>query len=106
MIHVYEYDGELARRRWSFSIWGAVYGNGQLVLKEYAEETRETTRKRKWTGLKWDATDERNYNSKLPRPTGVPDWVVREAIRQMPVDVFIGWTNAESKLKTYKISAV
>ncbi len=106
MIHVYEYDGELARRRWSFSQSGALYGNTQLVLKEYAEETRESKSKRRWRDNKWDSFDERHYHSKLPRPTEVPDWVMRDAIRQLPVDVFIGWTNMESKLKTFKISAV
>jgi hypothetical protein len=106
MIHVYEYDGELARRRWTFGLSSALYGNSRMVLNEYAEETRPSTRHRKWIGPKWDAQDERPYNSQLSRPTDVPDWVIKEALRQMPVDIFIGWTNLESKLKTYKISAV
>ena len=86
-------DG-LSRQLWVFDTRDC-----GIVLWEYSEQTRPSTR-HKFIGGRWDRSDERRYHSSLPRPTSIPDWVVAEAarvMREQPISVFIGWPVSEHK---------
>jgi hypothetical protein len=82
-------DG-LARKVWEFDLRGQF-----LVLTRYAEETRQSKR-HKWRGPQWLSHDERSYCSALSRPTAIPDWVVKKAVRSLTFDIAIGWSNRDS----------
>lgn len=92
-INVQRLSGDKLRRQY----WRFDYVAMCLRLTFYAEQCRETTR-HKWTGPFWSYMDERPYHSKLPRPSSIPQWVVDDAIRQIPrPGVFIGWLNDEMR---------
>jgi hypothetical protein len=94
-VHVERFsDDGLSVRRWSFSLW-----SNDLVLRDYVEGTRPTKR-HKIKGKGWYADDERSYRSELPRPTDIPDDVIDEAVRQIQIGVFIGWTRPEHLIAT------
>ena len=92
-------DG-MTRKAWEFE-----FGTRGLRLLEYREQTRKTIR-HKWKGPIWTWMDERDYQSKLPRPVSIPADVVEEArdeaekiLRQMPI--FIGWFSTDHIMKSH-----
>jgi hypothetical protein len=71
-------------------------------LVSYHQQTRASNR-HKWTGPFWDSSDERDYHSKLKRPTTIPAHVIEDARRELnsaiyKLPIFIGWWNADHKL--------
>jgi hypothetical protein len=95
-------DG-LSARVWQFRTHSDLLGALYLNLIRYAEGTRKT-RRHKLAGEQWESNDERYYNSKLPRPTSIPDDVIAEAMQKMLVKVSIGWTRQESVIATRKVA--
>lgn len=96
-------QGELSREAWDFYVSGRTFSSEQnLVLTRYAVQTR-LTKRHKWIGDVWVSRDERNYCSKLPRPTEIPDWVIQEAIKSLQFHICIGWSNADSVIGTRKV---
>jgi hypothetical protein len=89
-------DG-LSRKAWEFSLHG-----NYLVLKRYAEETRQT-RRHGWRGPFWASSDERSYNSKLPRPQSIPEDVYLDALKGYEIQVSVGWCRQESVVATFKL---
>lgn len=88
----------LNKDRLSRNLWVFRWFSARLVLQSYHEEIRETPR-HKFKGPKWDSADERNYNSKLARPTEIPAEIMMDAIAKVSHSNFhfyIGWTNDES----------
>lgn len=90
-------DDGMSRKAWTFRSSEGVIGPA-LILIRYSEDKRPTKR-HKWSGLFWDSSDERKYNSKLPRPLLIPDDVIAEALEkraQMHVKIYIGWYNHDA----------
>lgn len=97
-------DG-LCRQRWDFRFAVGYHAQG-IVLSAYGIERRKSTKSRFAKAIprdRWQSPDERHYNSGLSRPEAIPGDVVREALLSEPVGVYIGWTNAESKVGEMKI---
>ena len=67
-------DDGLTRKLWCFQFQGK-----KCRLTSYHEQTRSTSR-HGWKGPKWDHSDERRYNSQMPRPQTVPLDVIQEAL--------------------------
>ncbi len=89
-------DG-LSRERWEF-----MHNGDYLVLMSYGIERRASAKGRfsKATASdRWEARDERAYNSRLPRPTTIPSDVIFEAAART-LTVSVGWTNEASKYCT------
>lgn len=86
-----ESEDGLSAKIWEFSL---PYSSNGIVLHAYTEGTRDTKR-HKFKGRFWHSSDERTAT--LPRPTEIPAWVIDEAVAQLSVPVFIGWTNDKSK---------
>ena len=85
-------DDGLSRNLWRFSV-----GPSMLRLTSYHEQTRATSR-HKFIGDKWDCKDERRYNSRLDRPTSIPQDIINDALSQIVWSINIGWTNDESRI--------
>ena len=89
-----ESEDGLSRERWDFRHTGQ-----SLVLQKFSIERREKSKGRfKMAGRadRWEGFDERKYNSGLARPTEIPMDVIRDAVA-FDLDVYIGWTNLESR---------
>lgn len=84
-----------AEDRLSAKIWRFTTYNGNLVLTSYMEGARATTR-HKYRGKAWSNFDERSAS--LPRPTAIPDDVIDEAIAQIKINIFIGWSSEKYKI--------
>jgi hypothetical protein len=91
-----------AEDRLSAKIWWFTTHSGQLVLHSYMEGERLTTR-HKYRGKAWSNYDERS--SSLPRPTAIPDDVIDEAISQLTIDIFIGFSAEKHKIAERAIVA-
>jgi len=97
----------LDRKVWRFNaIWESSFLDTSIKVRllYYGEETRASTR-HKWRGDFWDHSDERRYHSKITRPTEIPVDVLADvfrAIREIPVDVYVGFFSADCLLHTQK----
>lgn len=93
-------DG-LSRERWDFSKSYRFGGDILLTLTRYSVERRRA-RKGRFAGAgpadRWLSFDERRYTSGLPRPTAIPDDIMREAISKLTFRFFIGWAIAEHEV--------
>lgn len=107
MIEVFrEAPDGLSREAWRFRENGTA--GFFLALDSYGVERRKAARGRyaqATPGERWSSMDERNYFSGLPRPTAIPDDVMREAIGKARVRVFIGYTEADRMKGDYAIKA-
>lgn len=95
-------DG-LARQVWTFIAEGGDAGGWALRLVSYGVERRPRAAGR-WRAPVvrdlWVYSDERRLVSGLPRPTEIPESVLREAIaraRELPPTIYIGFRNANCR---------
>jgi hypothetical protein len=90
-------DG-LSRERWDFRAGMAHSDEAWMILVGYSVERRKQAKGRfsKATPAdRWLSSDERSYNSGLPRPTTVPPWVLLDVQKQVAFRFYIGWTRSE-----------
>jgi hypothetical protein len=100
-------DDELERLVWSFFA-NARFGGFGLTLGSFSIERRDKPKGRFRGAVvqdRWQASDERRYNSGLERPTSVPDDVIDEAWRKADRRVFIGWCAPEHEITRLSIGA-
>lgn len=92
--------------RLSCEYWGFNETGSQLLLSGYGFMERKSTRHKYRVISKWSGYDERAYYSDLSRPTDIPDWVIREAVSQTKIRVYIGRTNDEGLYKEIAVTPV
>ncbi len=102
MASVYrEAEDRLSRQRWDFTATMASPGGFGLILSRYSIERRKAAKGR-WPAAdspdRWEAMDERFYNSQLPRPSSISADVLAEAWRSIERTTYIGWRTAEHAL--------
>lgn len=84
LIEVIRDDGALARKRWRFMV--AVDRTTLLVrLRDYVEETRKSTRHRKWSPVRayWFSRHPILGAERVPGEPPCPDDVKAEAVEQL-----------------------
>lgn len=67
-------DDKLSCKRWEFMM----HTFPHMCLVGYAENIRESTRKKKWGGLRWDGYYNGRNNS-IAKPVSIPDDVIIRA---------------------------
>jgi len=74
-----------------------------LRLTSFHEQVRSRKAGRFKTEAKWDAHDERSYNSSLQRPTDIPEDVVLDALKKIEIRINIGWTNDDCTIGSRRL---
>lgn len=90
-------DGDLERKRWSFTVGHNYTDVVMLRLRTFSVEERASKR-HKWRPVKlWDSMNERGYHSNLKREEVViPEWVKVQARGMLQIEV----PDVDNKLAT------
>ncbi|WP_281823067.1 hypothetical protein [Sphingobium sp. BS19] len=93
-------ENGLSRQVWGFDVSPRHSGEIAIRLGRYAIEARKKPAGRFCAAGpegRWDSCDERQYHSRLPRPTFIPQDVMDEALDSIKYSFFIGWCDEGSR---------
>ena len=92
---------DLSREVWTFSTMGG------FRLDSYGIERRTSAKgrfKNATIADRWMSSDTRRYYSGMNEPETIPQDVINEAIGNMTIRVYIGWSNEDYLFQTVKLS--